>query len=180
MDILITRWINAFAGRHPFSDNVMIWITTFGVPVMVGLVALQWFAKKERPHLRFVAICAGLSFLLGLAINQGLLFAIHRARPYDVGVSHLLIPPSLDWSFPSDHATAVAAIAMAFALARLPSRAWAFFGMAALVSLSRIYVGTHYATDVVGGAATGILAAILVPLIYREDSRLNQFAIKLM
>ena len=180
MDIQVTQWINSFAGTNLALDSIMVWITTFGVPAMVALVALQWFGKVGRAHTRYAAICAGLSFLLGLAVNQALLLIIHRARPYDAGVTHLLIPPSADWSFPSDHATAVVAIVAAFALAKLPLRAFLFFLLAALICVSRIFVGTHYVTDVLGGAATGFFAAFVIALIYREDSRINQFAIKLI
>jgi hypothetical protein len=40
-----------------------------------------------------VAIVAGLSFLLGLGLNQLILLFIHRLRPYDAGRTHLLIRP---------------------------------------------------------------------------------------
>ena len=130
--------------------------------------------------MRHAAICAGLAFLLGLAINQGILLFIHRVRPYDVGVSHLLIAKSADWSFPSDHATASMSVAMAFALQNLPRRTLALFGMALLLCLSRIYVGTHYFTDVVGGAATGIVAAIVVRSLYRENTRLDRFVTSIL
>ncbi len=180
MDIQFTQWINALAGQNPALDTLMIWITQLGVPVIVALVALQWFIRTNRPHIRYAAICAGLSFLLGLGLNQLVLLMIHRPRPYDAGVSHLLIAPSADWSFPSDHATAVAAIAMAFLLARLPRHALAFAAMSVLVCVSRVYVGTHYASDVIGGAVIGIVAAILVPMLYRENSRLNALAVKIL
>jgi undecaprenyl-diphosphatase len=180
MDIQITQWINGLAGQNPAFDTLMIWITQLGVPVIVVLVALHWFSRTDRPQIRYAAICAGLSFLLGLAINQGLLLLIHRVRPYNAGVSHLIIPPSADWSFPSDHATASIAVAISFLMSGLRNRAAALFAMAAFVCLSRVYIGTHYVSDVLGGAATGILAAIAVHFIYREDSRLNQFATKIL
>ena len=180
MDIQITQWINALAGQYPVVDTLMIWTTQFGVPVIVALVALLWWSKTNRPHIRYGAICAGLSFLLGLGLNQLVLLMIHRVRPYDAGVSHLLIAPSADWSFPSDHATAVAAVAMAFLVARLPRHALAFTATAVLVCISRIFVGTHYATDVLGGAVIGLLTAVLVRVFYREDSRLNSFAVKIL
>ena len=119
MDAAITHWINSFAGNTPLIDPVMIAITQAGVPFIVFLVVLQWWGRENRQHLRHAAICAGLAFLLGLAINQGILLFIHRLRPYDTGVSHLLIAKSADWSFPSDHATASMAVAVAFALQRL-------------------------------------------------------------
>ena len=176
MDVAITHWINSFAGGTPLVDPLMIAITKVGVPFIVLVVVLQWWSREDRQHVRHAAICAGLAFLLGLAINQGVLLFIHRVRPYDAGVSHLLIAKSADWSFPSDHATASMSVAMAFALQRLPRRALALFAMAFLVCLSRVYVGTHYVTDVLGGAATGIVAAIAVRALYREDSRLSRFA----
>jgi undecaprenyl-diphosphatase len=176
MDAAITHWINSFADKTPVVDPIMIAITQVGVPVIVLVVVIQWWSRADRRHVRHAAICAGLAFLLGLAINQGVLLFIHRIRPYDAGVSHLLIAKSADWSFPSDHATASMAVAMAFALQRLPRRTLVLFLMAFLVCLSRIYVGTHYLTDILGGMATGMVAAIVVRIVYREDSRLDRFA----
>jgi len=180
MDIAITGWINAAAGGNAFLDPVMIAATRFGVPAMVLLVALQWWAKENRYHVRHAALSAGLSFLLGLAINQAILLFVHRIRPYDAGVTHLLIAPSADWSFPSDHATASFAIVAAFALQRLPRRALGFLVLALLVCWSRIYIGTHYLTDVLGGALTGVLGAVLVRALYRENSRLDQIATRVL
>ena len=180
MDAAITHWINSFAGHTPLVDPTMIAITQVGVPAIVLIVVLQWWSREERQHVRHAAICAGLAFLLGLALNQGVLLFIHRLRPYEVGVTHLLIAKSADWSFPSDHATASMSVAMAFALQRLPRRTLAFFAMALLVCLSRVYVGTHYLTDVLGGATTGIVAAIAVRVLYRENSRLDRFATSIL
>lgn len=176
MDAEITRWINAFAGRNLIVDHIMIEITQIGVPVIVTFVVLQWWSRADRLHVRHAAICAGLAFLLGLALNQGILLFIHRMRPYDAGVSHLLIARSADWSFPSDHATASMSVAAAFAIQKIPRRALALFAMAFLVCLSRIYVGTHYLGDILGGTATGIVAAIAVRFLYREHSKLDRIA----
>src|SRR5579859_7665857 len=114
MDETITRWVNAAAGSSPILDAAAIAVTTFGVPLLVLCVAIQWWRKRDRIHVRHTCVAAGISFLIGLSFNQLLLLFVHRVRPYDAGVSHLLIPPSHDWSFPSDHATAAFAIAAAF------------------------------------------------------------------
>jgi hypothetical protein len=82
MDIAITQWINGFAGQNPLVDQMMIAITKFGVPAMIIYVVLQWWSRNDRLFVRHVAICAGLGFLLGLAINQGILVFVHRLRPY--------------------------------------------------------------------------------------------------
>lgn len=175
MDVALTRWINAPAGMHPALDIVLVGFTQFGVPLIVLLVVLQWWSKEDRTHVRHAALASGLSFLFGLAINQVILLFVHRIRPYDAGVSHLIIAPSTDWSFPSDHATASMAVVAAFAMQRLPRRTLTLFLLAFMVCWSRIYVGTHYVTDVLGGACTGILAAIIVRLAYREGTKLDRW-----
>ncbi|MBS0559573.1 MAG: phosphatase PAP2 family protein [Proteobacteria bacterium] len=173
MDAAVTQWINAAAGQFGLLDAFAIALTRFGVPVLVLLVAAQWWTRRDRAHVRHACAAAGLSFALGLAINQAVLLFIHRVRPYDAGVTHLLIDRSADWSFPSDHATATFAIAAAFVLASVPVRGLLFLAGALLVCWSRVFVGTHYVTDVLGGAMTGTLAAILVRGVYREGSRID-------
>jgi hypothetical protein len=95
---------------------------------------------------------AWLSFLLGLAINQVILLLVHRIRPYDAGISHLLIALSADPSFPSDHATATFAIAAAFLLHGMRRVGFWFLAAALLVTVSRVYIGTHYVSDAWGSA----------------------------
>lgn len=175
MDVAITGWINGLAGQ-PFWDAVMRAAAAWGVPLMVALVALQWWGPQPRRPIRHVAILAGLAFLLGLAINQGILLFVHRVRPYDMGVTRLFIAKSADWSFPSDHATACFAIVAAFWIRGLRVRALAFTVLAALICFSRVYLGIHYAGDILGGALTGTLAAALVAWGYRAGSRIDRFA----
>ncbi|MCZ8543870.1 phosphatase PAP2 family protein [Mesorhizobium qingshengii] len=180
MDAALTHWINAAAGISPFLDKAMVGVSQIGVPLMVLAVVLQWWAKADRHHVRHAAVSAGLAFLLALAVNQFILLFVHRIRPYDAGVTHLLIAPSADWSFPSDHATASIAIVAAFAMQGLPRRTTALLVMALLICWSRIYIGTHYLTDIVGGAITGVLGAIMVRLAYRENSRLDKLVTRIL
>lgn len=180
MDATLTHWINSFAGISPLIDGMMVLITQIGVPVMILFVVVQWWSRVDRQHLRHVAIRSGLAFLLGLALNQLILLFVHRIRPYDAGVSQLLIDHSADWSFPSDHATAAFAIVAAFVRQGVPKRALALGFLAVLVSVSRVYVGTHYVTDILGGAATGAVAAAVVRLAYRKDNRLARFATQIL
>lgn len=105
---------------------------------------------------------------------------MHWIRAYDAGVTHLIITHSGDWSFPSDHATATFAIAASFPLHGFGRRGLAFLAGALLVCMSRIYVGTHYVTDVLGGAATGILAAAAVRGLYWEGTRVDRLITKVL
>lgn len=173
LDAAFTAAVNRLAGISSFVDALMIWSSAIGVPILVAAVAAQWWARTERPHTRHVLVAAGLSFLAGLALNQLILLFVHRMRPYSVGLTHLIVAPSSDYSFPSDHATASFAIAAAFLLHCLRRRGLAFLMAALLISFSRVYIGTHYVSDVVGGAFTGIAAALLVRLLFRENSRMD-------
>lgn len=174
LDAAITAWINALAGQDPATDAVMIGVSTVGVPLMVLAVAVQWWLPRAEPAIRHVLVAAGLSFLLGLGINQLILLFIQRTRPYEAGVTHLMIERTVDFSFPSDHATAGFAIAAAFLAHGLSRRGFWFLAAALVIGLSRVYLGTHYVSDVIGGAATGVLAAVLVRLAYRANTRLDR------
>jgi undecaprenyl-diphosphatase len=174
IDANATHWINSWVGHIRFVDLMMVWVSSIGVPILVFAVACQWWARHDRQHTRHILLAAGFSFLIGLALNQFILLFVQRVRPYDGGITSLLIPPSGDPSFPSDHATASFAITTAFLVHRFRG-AVAFLAAAVLISISRIYIGTHYVSDVVGGAFSGILAVGMVRWMYREGTRADRF-----
>jgi undecaprenyl-diphosphatase len=174
MDALITGWINNWAGSGGMPDKVIIAVTQFGVPLLVLFVGLQWWSVRDRTHVRHACIAAGLSFLLGLGMNQIIILFFQRVRPYDAGITHLIIDRSVDASFPSDHATACFAIATTLLVQGLKKRGAIAVAAALLISLSRIYVGTHYVTDIIGGAAIAVIATTLVNLLYREGTRVDR------
>jgi undecaprenyl-diphosphatase len=65
-------------------------------------------------------------------------------------------------------------------LQRLPGRALFFLVCALLIAWSRVYIGTHYVSDILGGAATGVIGASLVRAFYREGTRLDRFATEIL
>jgi len=89
LDAATTEWINWLAGNRLLA------------------VATQWWSSSERIKTRHVLIATGLTFLVGLGINQIILLFDQRVRPYDAGITRLLVERSSDPSFPSDHATAL-------------------------------------------------------------------------
>ncbi len=180
LDAFLTHAVNSLAGTNAAIDFLMIWVSAIGVPLLILAVAGQWWRRSDRDHIRHVLVASGLSFLIGLAINQVILLLVHRIRPYDAGISHLLIAPSADPSFPSDHATATFAIAAAFLLHGMRRVGFWFLAAALLVIVSRVYIGTHYVSDVLGGALTGILAAIAVRALYWEGTRLDRLVTRIL
>ena len=174
IDVTATQAVNQLAGKSSLLDFIMVEVSTIAVPILVLAVALQWWRRCDRLHVRHVLTAAGLSFLLGLALNQLVLLFVHRPRPYDAGITHLLIAKSADPSFPSDHATASAAIALAFLFHGMRREGLWFLAGALVVMISRVYIGTHYVSDVVGGALTALAAAALVRTVYQEGSRIDR------
>jgi undecaprenyl-diphosphatase len=174
-DALATGWVNSFSGNWRPLDLALIAITTVGVPAMILGVALRWWSPIDRTRERQAAVAAGLSFILGLTLNQILLLFAHRVRPYDAGVTHLIIAPSRDPSFPSDHATAAFSIVFAFMLQRWFLRAFLFSLAGSLLVLSRVYLGIHYVGDILGGMLTAFIAASVAQLVYREGTSFDRW-----
>ena len=174
LDDAATRTINSLAGHIAALDYLQIHASTWGVPALVLAVAAQWWLPGDRTRNRHILIASGLSFGLALALNQIILLFVHRIRPYDAGLTRLLIERSTDPSFPSDHATATVAIAAAFFLHSAPRRGLIFAIAAAIVCFSRVYIGTHYVGDVLGGVMTGIAGAFVVIFLYRPHTRLDR------
>lgn len=99
---------------------------------------------------------------LAIGLNFGIKLAVKRPRPQLEGLPPLGGAPS-SLSFPSAHATA--SFAAATAMGRIEPRTSApLLGLAAMMSLTRPYLGMHYPSDVLAGAALGRLLGRLAPV----------------
>lgn len=125
------------------------------------LVVLCVFARHERfAPVRRAAVAAGLSAGLGLLVVKIITEFYDRARPFVAhpGAVHLFARHAADAGFPSDHATASMAIAVAFLLRRRFGWGMLTIVFAVILDFGRVAVGFHYPTDVLG-AAIGAMAA---------------------
>lgn len=94
------------------------------------------------------------SLLISESTTAALKLATNRGRPD--GEPH----SRANSSFPSSHASS--SFAVAFSISTYyPEWSIAAYGMATLISYSRVYLDAHYASDVVAGAAVGILGGYL-------------------
>jgi undecaprenyl-diphosphatase len=116
VDYLIYRAINGLAGWR-IADELMRLIANDLAIVIAALVVLLFCVPWPRHRLerRYGAVAAAVAAAMSLAVNQPLSQLVDRPRPYIAHPSHahLLIAPSTDPSFPSDHATGSFAIAVA-------------------------------------------------------------------
>ena len=128
------------------------WIGTLGlVWVAIALVlAVLW----RRPSLFLTVVVADAAADLLAELGKVI---VHRHRPFETQLG----PPSNAYSFPSGHTATSFACATVLAVFA-PRWRVAFFVLAALIALSRVYNGLHYPTDVLAGAVLGVLTALLL------------------
>ena len=175
MDLSVYHALNDAGWHHDWLEDLATFLANNGEALFIALLVVLWFARGrlEITGGRRAVAAAGFSALLGLGANQVISHVWERARPYVHHHHHLFISASHDPSFPSDHATASFALATAIWMRNRVAGAIALV-LAAAISLSRVVVGTHYPSDVVGGAAIGVLAALVfwLPPVRRRVHRL--------
>jgi undecaprenyl-diphosphatase len=157
VDVAVTRWAAAHATG--VSLDVFGWLTLAGGTVGVVAVALVTTVFALRRWRRWSVALFFLIVLGGqLLLSNAVKYTVERVRP-DAPPFHVLAGPS----FPSGHATAAAATwaAVALVLSRGSSpRMRAILGgtaagVAVAVACSRVFLGAHWTSDVIGGLLLG-------------------------
>lgn len=165
MDWSLFHVLNAGIATREWLEDPVTALAGLAVPLYALATIALWFLARPYGDPRWKLACAsGLtSAAIALVTNQAISHVWERPRPFTAHpvLTHLLSAPSLDPSFPSDHAAA--AFAIAFAV--LAVSRWAgvgFLAAATVIGLSRIALGLHYPSDVLAGMLVGWAAAALV------------------
>ncbi len=154
--------------RNPWLDPIVTFLTGLGNAgwIWILLSALLLIPKKTRK----IGFISFLSLFASLIVNNLLLKnLVGRMRPYDVCRSLIpLVAKPVDASFPSGHTGS--SFASAYVMYRyLPKREGiAAIVLAALIGLSRLYVGVHYPSDVLTGMMTGIWSGYMAAWAYQR------------
>ena len=123
--------------------------------VAIGVAAVVDATRRER-WLRAAAVAPA-----GVGVNYLVKLAVRRRRPRLRRLPRLGTAPS-ELSFPSAHATS--SLAAAVAMGRVaPGSRPPLYGLAGAICLTRPYLGMHYPSDVLGGAAIGLVIGRLWP-----------------
>jgi undecaprenyl-diphosphatase len=114
---------------------------------------------------RFPVTAVGVGVACGLASLTSTVLKAVFDRPRPEGPYLVDVPTSA--SFPSGHATTAFGAAAALAVLAPSLRWWALAG-AAIVAYSRVHLGVHYVSDVVGGAVIGASVGVAVAVGVRQ------------
>lgn len=157
------------------DGNILLWIQEFirqewmhcfwkGI-TMLGDGGWFWilcsFLLLIPRQTRRIGITAFIALFIGALItNVALKNLVARIRPYEVidGLV-LLVDRQRDFSFPSGHTCASFAAGVVYWKMMPRKYGIPFLVLAVLIAFSRLYVGVHYPTDVLGGLAVGIFSA---------------------
>jgi len=160
-DAAVERVFDRHLRGRPVADRV------FFTASALGDFSLLWHligggrglvSPRSRPASRRLAVALGLESMI---VNWGIKSLVRRARPASGHHHrpHRLRRPRTS-SFPSGHATSGFLAATLLAEDTRTPIAW--YALAAVVAASRVHVRIHHASDVVAGAAMGVVAGRLI------------------
>ncbi len=160
--------------RSGLLDRGMLFLTAIADSGLIWIVCAAVLLAIPRTRRAGAAVTAAL-LLEVFCCNAVLKPLVARIRPFDVNTSvQLLIRRPTDFSFPSGHTGASFAAASALYFGK--RRIWVpAVVLACLIGFSRLYLYVHYPTDVLAGAALGILTGWLgckaVDFLWKKPGR---------
>ena len=146
--------------RNRVSNILMIIMTYLGGGV-IWCVWAGFLCGHEAT--RQLGICCYVSFGAAWLLSSQILKRVFgRPRAYDAMQDVVpLVPRPKDLAFPSTHAADAFSVAVLLLLTRSAAEGCIAMLLAVLTAYSRIHVGVHYLTDVLGGAVFGSLCAVV-------------------
>lgn len=152
-----------YAGGHPTLIATARGLTVLGEPAVLisagfATAAILWWRGRGRLALSLLAVT-----LVGRALAELQKYEIARVRP-DVEQHLVLVQTS---SFPSGHATSSMIFYLSFALAIAAGTRWlkpaaaVAILLALAIGTSRVMLGVHWPSDVIGGWSFGALWVLL-------------------
>jgi membrane-associated phospholipid phosphatase len=142
-------------GHTPRAERALARFSRVGehgaVWLAIGAAGTALDTQRRGEWRRATATVAGV-----FALNTAIKLVVRRPRPQLPGLP-ALTGTQTELSFPSAHASTSFAGARVYAQLGLP--AVPLYALATSLALSRLYLGVHYPSDVVGGAVLGTLVA---------------------
>lgn len=164
-ELELLHWFETI--HTPLLDAFMKAVTLLGNAGIFWILLTVVLLCTKR--YRRCGIAMSFALILSLIFTNGLLKnLIMRPRPFWIDTSfNLIVAAPSDYSFPSGHSSASFAAAMACFMLKKRTGA-ILLCLAALISLSRLYLTVHYPTDILAGMLLGIIYGIAGSLIVKR------------
>lgn len=163
--------------RVDFLNPIMQGITMLGNAGILSILVCIFLLLYKKT--RKVGITASLSLLLEfIIVNLTVKKIVGRTRPYVVNeaIQYITQRPS-DHSFPSGHTGCSFAVASVL-LFMMPKKVGIpAIIVASLIAFSRLYVGVHYPTDILGGFFIGMLTGFIAKLIVEKVTKRKELSL---
>ncbi len=170
LDYTTTHFIRGLNDNPALNTLVTLFTFTANPLFTMLVIAALYFGgyKKE-------ALVLAVVLFATLFVTLGLKSVIARPRPNDLATARQLPDPA----FPSGHTSN--AFSFATALSYYHRKvAPVLFAWAILIAFSRVFLGFHYFTDLLGGAAVGIVISLVIMRIAkRYDTQISDFVERL-
>lgn len=169
MELQILHWFGSI--HNPVLNPIMYFFTCLGNAgifwILLALALLTVLPKKYRK----VGLTMAIALILSLIMCNGVMKNFyHRVRPFVTDPTlqeteiYGIFATIHDWSFPSGHTSASFAAAVAMFMWYKKEGTGALI-IAALVSISRLYLTVHYPTDVLASLILGSLYGVIAYFI---------------
>ena len=149
--------INGLAGQFAAADYFFLQLGNRSTLYLPGACAIAYWLWSNRREALLGGPVLGAAVGLTDFVGGQLKWAFERVRPCRALTEAVKIEPSGCgglFSFPSNHAANTAALA-AFLQILYPKSGWVTWPIVVLVGFSRVFIGAHYVTDVLGGWMLG-------------------------
>ncbi|MBN3758852.1 phosphatase PAP2 family protein [Paraburkholderia sp. Tr-20389] len=152
--------INATTSTPRWQIGVASGIADYVIYLVPLVLAVLWLSGNRDS--RVAALHACCVTLLALGFNQIIGLAWMHPRPFMIGLGHTFIEHAPDSSFPSDHGTVFACIALTLLLARMRWAGLLTLVAGLAVAWARVFIGVHFPFDMAGAVLIACVAYILV------------------
>ena len=169
LDVFVLQTIN-HSFHNFYTDLLAFNLSYMGVIyfwVIVMILLYLFGGQKAKSVAKRMFIVLVLVVIVSVLLKELIL----RPRPYTQLTGLIVLDPQTDYSFPSGHT--IIATSMSYVLAKEYNK-YILMIIPVIVALTRLYMGVHYPSDVMGGFLIGLIIAYLVERYINNTKRIRE------
>lgn len=176
IDLSFFQKLNDFAGAGALSDKIIVFFAS-QLPYLLVCAFVIFLLLQKRDRIKAFLQPVLALILSRFVITEIIHLLFHRPRPFIIleAAKRLVLTPLSEnlKSFPSGHAAFFFALSTAIFLEDKKTGSIFLFA-SCLMGIARVAAGVHWPTDIMGGAAIGVLSALIVKLIAQKWEQMRK------